>query len=334
MISNWLKQIPLIRNLRRSDREICIGDLPIRVPHSHQIDRYQQRWKRYDVALAEIARVVQTKYPDLTAVDVGANVGDSAALIRKHCNVPVLCVEGNDEFLPFLRENAKRIGADIELAECFVADDHSHIDPARINTARGTASMARAINCDPVSNAIATRSLESIVQEHTRFTQSKLLKIDTDGFDFPIICNSFNFLADARPIVFFEYDMEGSDDALQQSFRAVEILFETGYERHLVYDNFGNFLIQVDSPHRFMELNAFLKSNRRNGIATYYLDVCSFHTEDNDLCDQIRQIEIAAVAADCSSNEYGYEFDRPNLNRNSQETGCSDSPAVSITTGK
>jgi hypothetical protein len=40
--------------------------------------------------------LTQAKYPNLTMIDVGANVGDSIAIVR--VDVPILCVEGEDHF--------------------------------------------------------------------------------------------------------------------------------------------------------------------------------------------------------------------------------------------
>jgi hypothetical protein len=139
--------------------------------------------------------------------------------------------------------------------------------------------------------------LLSITEQHPRFSQPKLLKIDTDGCDFFIIRNSLPFLADARPVVFFEYYLEGSADAELQGLAAIEMLAAIGYNKHLIYDNFGNFLISVEAPQRFSELNCYLKSNRKHGTAVHYFDVCSFSDEDADLCEQIRDSELTSIAA-------------------------------------
>lgn len=278
-------------------REFSVGRHRILAPRNHQIDTIRQRWNRYDVALGEISRAVFSKYPKATAIDIGANIGDSAALINKHHDIPVLCVEGNQEFLPILRENIARLGPHVELEESFVADDDTHVDTSRIESRDGTASVTRALDAVSSASTVTTKSLTSIVQHHPQFARPRLLKIDTDGFDFLIISNALDFLDDVRPVVFFEYYLEGSKDAQQQGLAAVEGLFSTGYRKHLVYDNFGNLLISVDTPQKFVELNAYLKSNKKHGTAVYYFDVCSFHQHDADLFDRIRREEVEASAA-------------------------------------
>jgi hypothetical protein len=68
-------------------------------------------------------------------------------------------------------------------------------------------------------------------------------------------------------------------------------------EPHLVYDNFGTFLITIEAPQRFAELNAYLRSNRKHGRAVYYFDVCSFHDIDSDLFERVREEDLHIATA-------------------------------------
>src|SRR5262245_60410796 len=55
-----------------------------------------------------IARALHALERTGTIIDIGANIGDSLALIARHCNLNVLCVEGSDFFYEYLRENISR----------------------------------------------------------------------------------------------------------------------------------------------------------------------------------------------------------------------------------
>ena len=81
-------------------KEYMVGRTRVVLPLDHALETYQARWKRYDRALGEIAHIVRGKYPDLRAVDIGANVGDTAALIFAYDDIPTLCIEGTEAFLP------------------------------------------------------------------------------------------------------------------------------------------------------------------------------------------------------------------------------------------
>ncbi|MEY3402197.1 MAG: hypothetical protein RLZZ86_1812, partial [Cyanobacteriota bacterium] len=91
-------------------------------PHNHKLEQYQNTWKLYDRILGIIAKYVFVKYPDTTAIDIGANVGDTAALIQEFQPIPTLCIEGNPEYFSFLERNAQIIG-NIEIAYCFIGKD-------------------------------------------------------------------------------------------------------------------------------------------------------------------------------------------------------------------
>ncbi|HAZ47443.1 MAG TPA: hypothetical protein DDW76_13245 [Cyanobacteria bacterium UBA11369] len=80
-------------------KEYQIGRYQIILPSDHLLDAYQSTWLRYDKALGYIAHAIFEKYPKSSAIDIGANVGDSAALIRQYSDIPVLCIEGNPNFI-------------------------------------------------------------------------------------------------------------------------------------------------------------------------------------------------------------------------------------------
>jgi FkbM family methyltransferase len=275
---------------RRADKEYRIGRHQVLLPYDHSLGHYQDRWHRYDQALGRIAQEVRRKYRDATVIDVGANVGDTAALVCTYEDVPVLAIEGNSHFLPYLKENARRIGDHVEVFECFVGPSDTAIDSDAIVTRRGTASIVSAVGAGTASAGV--KSLSWIVAANPRFGAARLLKIDTDGFDFQILRSSLHYLAEAHPVLFFEYDTGIRAEDESQSLAAIEELMEIGYDRYIVYDNFGNFLMSVDRGATFAELNAFLRSNRRHGVAVYYFDVCCFHRSDRDLFDAVRSIEM------------------------------------------
>jgi FkbM family methyltransferase len=41
-------------------------------------------------------------------IDIGANVGDSVAIVREQSDYPILCIEGNETYFQILEENLRR----------------------------------------------------------------------------------------------------------------------------------------------------------------------------------------------------------------------------------
>src|SRR5439155_22784770 len=99
--------------------------------------------------------------------DVGANVGDTAAAIRAHSDVPILCVEGDDRFFALLERNAPAL-APIELEHAFVEAPAL----ARVERSAGTARVV------PGDRPVRTKGLAQILEEHATFAKPALVKLD------------------------------------------------------------------------------------------------------------------------------------------------------------
>lgn len=275
-------------------KEYSIGPYQIILPPDHLLDGYQSTWLRYDRALGYIAGAVFQKYPESSAIDIGANVGDSAALIKQYADIPVLCVEGNPEFLEYLKQNALRIGG-IEIAEYFVGKDGDYVNLERLLSGGGTASIIDAITVEE-STVTQTKSLTSIIANYPQFQNSKLLKIDTDGFDFFIIQSSIDVISQLSPVLYFEYDISFDPHGETAGLETIQSLFDIGYEYFIVYDNYGNYLISLSNQEydRFLDLTTYLVSNHRHSgtPVVCYFDICAFTENDIDLFEEIRLAEI------------------------------------------
>ncbi|MDX2243452.1 MAG: FkbM family methyltransferase [Leptolyngbyaceae cyanobacterium bins.302] len=254
-------------------------------PDDHLLERYQSTWHLYDRTLGIIAKAVSTKYPNMTAIDIGANVGDSAALIQEFQPIPTLCVEGNPEYLQYLEENSKIIG-NVEIADYFIGDEDASIALDAVESHGGTTSIINSINAEGFFIS-QLRSFQSLLIEFPLFKGSKLFKIDTDGFDFKIIKASQKFIRNSQPIVYFEYDISFAKDGSSEGLSVIELLMDLGYVKFAIYDNFGNHLINLSSQDKqiFFDLTNYLFSSRHESgqPVIYYFDICAFPEVDLDI---------------------------------------------------
>jgi FkbM family methyltransferase len=271
-----------------------IGPHSIILPPEHMLDQYQYHWKRYDLALGEIARIIHKRNLSFSAIDIGANIGDTAALLCKYGPIPVLCIEGNPSFVSVLKVNAAQLGNHIEIEECFIGIDGNSIAVSHIDQNGGTASLIGTPIVGSSEMTVPMKSLETVIAAHPHFANASLVKIDTDGFDFQILTGSLNVLRRLKPVLFFEYDPSFSSTGETEALQAIHALFAIGYSRYLIYDNFGNCLMTLRESERFAELNAYLRSNKKNGCAVYYFDVCAFMDSDAALFDEIRSFELSS----------------------------------------
>jgi FkbM family methyltransferase len=262
-------------------------------PPSHALPGILQRWPYYSSNLGRIAQAVHQKYTDLTFIDIGANVGDSVAILRRLAHFPILCIEGDRAFIDVLSRNAKQFDA-VTIAPCYVGEDNVTIT-AKSTGIAGTAHLVSSDDltgqADTALENIEVHKLSSVLNQHRQFLQPKMVKTDTDGFDGKILRGATDVLRSAKPVVFFEYDpffLAQQDD---NGVAIFALLAGHGYAGLIIYDNFGDLLlcmpkIEID---RIEELNLYFSGRR----SQQYCDICAFHQEDQDLYEQIRQSELA-----------------------------------------
>lgn len=269
------------------ERQYRVGPYCLDLPAGHWLDAIQTVFPRYDTALAEVARLVWTKYPDSMALDIGANIGDSAALMRLHQDMPVICVEGDPRYLAYLRTNAARIGG-IAIEPCYVGDKPGVVPDQSIRHGRGTASIVGA--ADPGAAAgIPVRPIEDILVQHSAGSRIRLLKTDTDGYDFDILASAGDYLGRQRPVVFFEYDIHIGQDSERKAESSLQVLQDAGYHAFAVFANNGEFVCTARDIGIIRDLNIFLKQMRgRFDAPVRYFDICAFSQDDIDLAQQLR----------------------------------------------
>ncbi len=258
------------------------------MPLSHDLPHLRVQFPLYSDNLARLAAAIVTKYPDLAAVDIGANVGDSLALIRSVSHGPVLCVEGDARYLGFLRANTASLSG-VSIAPVFVGATTGEL-PASIASGRGTARLKVVSDNDGAGPSVPAVSLESILAEWPLEGRIKLVKSDTDGFEGLILMSAVEVLKEHRPVLFFEYDphllAENGTDGLQ----LLAALRAAGYCRALLYDNVGDLVLatRLDEREHLEEISGYVDGRG----SERYLDIAAFHTDDIDMFELFRAQEL------------------------------------------
>ena len=257
------------------------------LPDDHWLPQIREQLPDYSENIGRLAAAVGRKYPGRGFIDIGANVGDTAAIVHAHSKLPILCVEGSNFYYEILRENVRRLDADVE-TECALVDSGTIERPGQLCIEHGTATFR------PSSPSGATSRfmrVDAILERHPRFQTSKILKIDTDGMDGRILEGALEWIRVARPVLFWEHDAGRDAAAFGPGLSIFDRLLEAGYRNALVFDNTGEFIeeISLDDRRRLADLSEYLPG----GEQFYgYCDLCAFHEEDVDLCWRVREIEI------------------------------------------
>jgi FkbM family methyltransferase len=291
----------LLRALRRlrlhfSDSLVSFtfGSYKLKLPFSHEFPFYRRAYPTYAINLGRICRHASRKYSDLTVIDVGANVGDSVAILRSYGNSPILCIEGEPRFFQLLADNTCRL-SDLELEQTFVGASGD-----RIGTIHSRAGNAE-VRLGSAPGAAKLCTLSEVIARHPRFSRAKLLKLDAEGFDCRIISAENELLRRTRPILFFEYYPTCCELTGQAAFPVFAQLAALGYSNLLIYENQGRYskALEFGQISALTDLHEFLV--RVGG----YCDLVAFHAEDADLAEDARAAEEAAL-----SSESGYARER------------------------
>lgn len=262
---------------RQETRSIRIFDRLLDVPEHHPIDVLMAESPCRDLNVGIVAKYAACKYPDKSIIDIGANVGDTAAVIAHHCPNRLILVEGSDFYIKYLMVNAPRLGNEFEIHKVFLNDGNPM--KGTLQHWGGTAVFA-ITDQGPVTETIR---LGDLTKDSVCFVKS-----DTDGYDFGILTAGIEWIAAGKPALLYECQI-GSAGELDAAVLLTSRLRDAGYAHFIVWDASGNHMLstsdtgQLDGIQRYLlkTSNAGRPGNMSN------LDIACFHARDRDVYDAV-----------------------------------------------
>jgi len=252
--------------------DIKIGNQHIKIPFSHALRENVLVYPELNFNLARVVKYAAEKADDVKVIDIGANVGDTVAYIRNFSNTPILCIDGDKKYLDILRGNIKQY-KNIAVCHSIVGNETAE-KKVELKSERGTAFIVEG------NTKIKVKTLEDILQEYPEFKNSKILKLDTDGYDTFILKGSKKYLEKNKPILFFEFDpylIKVNDDP----FTITEFLKECGYRYLMFYMSNGDFLLSCDIFQESIIKELIHYFSGRNILL--YTDICAYSENDKEI---------------------------------------------------
>lgn len=254
------------------------------VPWSHALPDYARKRPTYGqniVVLAdELHRRDGRPTQPMAVLDIGANVGDTAAQILARTEARVLCVEADPYWAGFLHRNLDHDPRATIVEALLVAGDLPDRD-VRAVRANGTTRFAEQASASASASAAAAAAVTpaELRQAHPGFDGLRLVKSDTDGFDTTIVPAVVEAWRDRSPVVFFEFDPGLARLAGDTDPAAVwDRLLELGYERMVVWDNGGDPLGQMAVAEARARTRTLEPRPRHLGY--HFWDVAVCHRDD------------------------------------------------------
>lgn len=238
---NYFNILAELRNtiIKNGDPLICmeIGNTNLLMNLSHHLPYSVAHEPLYDTALPRIAKTIFHQDRYLKVIDIGANIGDTAARISQEVPGSFLCVEGDVHYFSLLQENAKSMNAQVVCVNAICGESDCQVQ-GHMLTEVGTGHFVATAD----KGTVLVTSLNTILEKNAYFKDANLLKIDTDGFDSYVLLGARNFIANAGPTVFFEF----APTLLHNPLEVFPYLSDLGYRYGIFYTNIGIPLEVVD----------------------------------------------------------------------------------------
>ena len=230
------------------------------VQPAQRLAQTKAQYRLYDRFLPVLCRHI----PPGWIVDVGANVGTTAAAMAKECDNPILCIEGYPDYFVQLVENVRHLPV-----RCIRTPVGTGKISGSLMRIGGTSRLVRG---PTQSNA---RPLDAILHEaEISYSNVALLKTDTDGSDGDVILSATKTLRESEPLLFCENDFRDHVEEQEIDFAYGE-LTKLGYTYFWAFDNFGNLMVSDCSYDKIRDLNKYVASQNFHACTRtiYYLDV-------------------------------------------------------------
>lgn len=267
--------------------KVKVGKFFVDMPGNNmQISNYKYE-PEANSQLGRLSVCIAKKYPSLTVIDIGANVGDTIAIIKSAIELPVIGIEGDDIAYRFLERNTAQF-QNITLIKEFLGEKketmHVSLEKSGWNTT--------IVPSEQSGQVVTLKTLDEVLEEHHLFSSTlKLLKIDTEGFDTIIIRGANGLLEKQKPVVYFEYNRSNMDAIKEDGLSTLFSLEKSGYHSVIFFDNKGRYVLTADiKDHDLIRQLHNYSDEKKSGIA--YYDICLFHESDNDIAKQFIDQEL------------------------------------------
>jgi len=231
----------------------------------------------YTGQLARLARTVFKTHGAAYMIDVGANIGDTAALARSVVNVPIICIEGDPVVFELLKKNIAAM-PEVTAYQCFLGERTEVLQVVTTKAGWDATLIPLQSGAGMPAKPVSLLTLDDFVKQLAQKTSCKLLKIDIEGFDLRALRGAPELLANDKPTILFEFNHQNLTALGENGLDIFPYLAGLGYEQLLIYDGQGEFMLSCNTSD--CALLADLDNYARKVAGLFYYDICAFHRQD------------------------------------------------------
>lgn len=277
--SALIRKIQNLLYFAQGNAIVSYGGVDLLAPKKHILLGLNEReLLSRDHCIGIAAKFATDGCPDANIVDIGANIGDTAAIISQYCPNDLVLVEASKYFFRYLKSNVARLPNNCQCVNAFIYDGNK--THGTLVHWGGTAyydSLASSVN------AFETLTLDCVSDSKT-----KLIKIDADGCDHRIILSAAEWLSVSRPAIIFEEQIRDSQD-LSEACEVFDCLSGIGYSSFVIWDQSGKHLMSTevveDVRNKCRELFRVWDSEGERGLYNY--EILCLSPDDNRIFSSI-----------------------------------------------
>lgn len=259
------------------EKKVKVGKFIVCMPENNiQLANYKLH-PNLNAPIGRLAVAVQNKYSEMTAIDVGANVGDTIAVIKSVVDCPIIGIEGDDISYKFLEKNVRQFD-NVSIVKTFLGEKKETLNVRLENDGWNTTI----IPTDNGEKAISFKTLDELIDDQFDKHNLKFLKLDVEGFDTIVLRGAYKFIEKHKPVILFEYNRDVMKTINEDGLSTLLSFGKLNYNKILFFDHLGRLLLttSLQNEDQIIDLHnyAITKANLLG-----YFDICLFHKNDNDI---------------------------------------------------
>jgi FkbM family methyltransferase len=246
-----------------------------------------------ETGLVKIIRALQALKRSGTVIDIGANIGDTCAIIYRNSSLKILCIEASNFFFHYLTENIETLFKDRAIAQ------HAYIIGSPNEVPRGLfhwGGTAKAVD-HRFTEDCEVLTISSLLSS---VTDVALLKIDIDGSDIGVVSGAINRDETNRKHpsefpIYFELEFVGNTlEQVRQNCSQALMFFQNaaaaGYQTAFMWDDPERFFGLFDLRNSGGMINALNYMGHFAHRSVWGFDVCLVHKNDQALFSELCRI--------------------------------------------
>lgn len=265
---------------------VQVGKYSITMPGNNTLSRTYDLYPDFNSIIGRLAASIAKKYSEMTVVDIGANVGDTIAIVKSVVEVPIIGIEGDEVTFSFLKQNAQQFSS-VSIINSFLGDKKQELKVELESSGANTT----VIPSESGSKVIAFKTLDEVLSEGFNDRVVKLIKLDIEGFDTVVLRGAYERIRKDRPALFFEYNRDVMKAIKEDGLSTLLSFAEYGYNKIAFFDYHGRLLIVTSITNKKEITYLHEYAIGKNNLIGYY-DVCIFHGQDDSLADEFFDGEL------------------------------------------